>query len=87
MKFQDNWTIIRILGLNGLKEDVVPTELMSGSFNGTGLYYNIPAGFQLQTYNGYQKLMFRKDYISGQNSGPVVIGALDLPVFLSTGLS
>ena len=30
-----------------LKEDAIPTELMSGSFNGTCLYCNILAGFEL----------------------------------------
>ena len=46
-----------------LKEDAIPTELISGSFNGTGLYCDIPAGFELQMYNYDQKLVFRKDYI------------------------
>ena len=54
-----------------LKEDAIPTELISGSFNGTGLYCNIPAGFELQMYNNDQKLVFRKDYIPDQIAGPI----------------
>ena len=52
-----------------LKEDAIPTELISGSFNGTGLYCNIPAGFELQMYNNDLKLVFRKDYIPDQIDG------------------
>ena len=55
----------------GLKEDAIPTELISGSFNGTGLYCNIPAGFELQMYNNDQKLVFRKDCIPDQIAGPI----------------
>ena len=58
-----------------LKEEAIPTELISGSFNGTGLYCNIPAGFELQMNNGDQKLVFKKDYIPGQNGGPVTMVA------------
>ena len=54
-----------------LKEDAIPTELISGSFNGTGLYCNIPAGFELQMHNNDQKLVFRKDYIPDQIAGPI----------------
>ena len=43
-----------------LKEDAIPTELMSGSFNGTGLYCNIPAGFELQMNNSDQKLVLKR---------------------------
>ena len=39
----------------------------------TGLYCNIPAGFELQMNNGDQKLVFKKDYIPGQNGGPVIM--------------
>ena len=44
---------------------------MSGSFNGTGIYFNIPAGFELQMYNIDQKLVFSKDYIPDQIAGPI----------------
>ena len=46
-------------------------HLEVGSFNGTGLYFNIPAGFELQMYNNDQKLVLRKDYILDQIDGPI----------------
>ena len=51
-----------------LKEDAITTELISGSFIGTGLCCNIPAGFELQMYNNDQKFVFRKDFFPDQNA-------------------